>query len=83
MDQAEITDIVSLRTLANIPQNTFQQKKGQELLLMYISTKMNSHETMVRYGERNGNALQYSCLKIPVDGGAYWAAVHRVTHSWT
>ena len=44
---------------------------------------MNNHETMVRYGEGNGNALQYSCLENPVDGEAWWAAVHRVTQSWT
>ena len=44
---------------------------------------MNNHKTMVRYGEGNGNALQYSCLENPVDGGAWWAAVQRVTQSWT
>ena len=38
---------------------------------------------MVRYGEGTGNALQYSCLENPVDGGALWSAVHRVTQSWT
>ena len=27
---------------------------------------------------RNGNPLQYSCLKNPVDEGAFRAAVHRV-----
>ena len=26
--------------------------------------------------EGNGNPLQYSCLEIPMDGGAWWAAVH-------
>ena len=26
----------------------------------------------------NGNPLQYSCLKNPMDGGAWWAAVHGV-----
>jgi len=31
--------------------------------------------------EGNGNPLQYSCLENPVDGGAWWAAVHRVTQS--
>ena len=31
--------------------------------------------------ERNGNPLQYSCLENPVDRGAWWAAVHRVTQS--
>ena len=34
-------------------------------------------------GEGNGNPLQYSCLKNPTDGGAWWAAVHGVTKSWT
>jgi len=24
----------------------------------------------------NGNPLQYSCLEIPKDRGAWWAAVH-------
>ena len=24
-------------------------------------------------GEGNGNALQYSCLENPMDGGAWWA----------
>ena len=32
--------------------------------------------------EGNGNPLQYSCLKNPVDGGAWWATVHRVAKSW-
>ena len=30
-------------------------------------------------GEGNGNPLQYSCLKNPMDGGAWRAAVHGVT----
>ena len=34
-------------------------------------------------GEGNGNLLQYSCLENPVDGGAWWAAVHGVTKSRT
>ena len=29
-------------------------------------------------GEGNGNPLQYSCLENPMDGGAWWAAVHVV-----
>ena len=27
-------------------------------------------------GEGNGNPLQCSCLENPMDGGAWWAAVH-------
>ena len=34
-------------------------------------------------GEGNGNPLQYSCLENPMDGGAWWAAVHGVAKSWT
>ena len=26
----------------------------------------------------NGTPLQYSCLENPMDGGAWWAAVHGV-----
>ena len=32
-------------------------------------------------GEGNGNPLQYSCLKNPMDGGAWWAIVHGVAKS--
>ena len=30
-------------------------------------------------GEGNGNPLQYCCLENPVDGGAWWATIHRIT----
>ena len=32
--------------------------------------------------EGNGTPLQYSCLENPMDGGAWWAAVHGVATSW-
>ena len=35
------------------------------------------------YKEGNGTPLQYSCLENSMDGGAWWAAVHGVTKSWT
>ena len=35
------------------------------------------------FGEDNGNPLQYSCLENPMDGGAWWAAVHGVTEGRT
>jgi len=31
----------------------------------------------------HGNPLQYTCLENPMDRGACWAAVHRVTKSQT
>ena len=35
------------------------------------------------WGEDNGTPLQYSCLENPMDGGAWWAAVHGVAKSRT
>ena len=33
--------------------------------------------------EGDGSPLQYSCLENPMDGGAWWAAVHGVAKSQT
>ena len=33
--------------------------------------------------EGNGKPLQYSCLENSMDRGAWWAAVHGATKSWT
>ena len=35
------------------------------------------------HGKGNGTPLQYSCLENPMDGEAWWAAVHGVAKSWT
>ena len=34
-------------------------------------------------GEGDGTPLQHSCLENPIDGGAWWAAVHGVAKSRT
>ena len=34
--------------------------------------------TSILLGEGNGTLLQYYCLENPMDGGAWWAAVHGV-----
>ena len=34
-------------------------------------------------GGGNGNPLQYSCLRNPMDRGAWWAVVHGVAKSRT
>ena len=34
-------------------------------------------------GEENGNPLQYSCMKNPMDRGAWWATVHGVAKNRT
>ena len=46
------------------------------VVLIYICLMTND-------GEGNGNPLQYSCLENPMDGGAWWAAVHGVARSQT
>ena len=44
---------------------------------------MNIDYLCIYFGEGNGTPLQYSCLKNPMDGGAWCAAVHGVAKSWT
>ena len=34
-------------------------------------------------GGGHGNPLQRSWMENPMDGGAWWAMVHRVDKSWT
>ena len=40
-------------------------------------------ESGISPGEGNGNPLQYSCLKNPMNRAAWEVAVHGVTKSWT
>ena len=39
--------------------------------------------TIRELGEGNGTPLQHSCLENPMEGGAWWAAVHGVAKSQT
>ena len=45
--------------------------------------KKNFFNSLVKCGESKGTPLQYFCLENPMDGGAWWAAVHGVAESWT
>ena len=40
-------------------------------------------EPVRKMGGGNGTPLQYCCLENPMDGGAWWAAVHGVAKSQT
>ena len=42
-----------------------------------------SQEATVRTGHETTDTLQYSCLANPMDGRAWWAAVHGVARSQT
>ena len=50
--------------------------------LMVGRNEINDNQKIVD-GEGNGTPLQYSCLEYPMDGGAWWAAVHGVAKSRT
>ena len=41
------------------------------------------YSSVFLFGEGDGTPLQYSCLENPMDGGAWWAAVHGVAKSRT
>ena len=55
------------------------------LFLSFVAYSMNLYSYFLfmflgsTTGEGNGTPLQYSCLENPVDGGAWWAAVHGIT----
>ena len=56
---------------------------GCHLLLQgnFLTQDLNWGLLHCRLGEGNGTPLQHSCLENPMDGGAWWAAVHGVARS--
>ena len=49
----------------------------------HFTERLRFHFSLSCIGEGNGNPLQCSCLENPMDGEAWWAAVHGVAQSWT
>ena len=47
------------------------------------TTEATQQQQQLVCGKGNGTPLQYSCLENPMDRGAWQAAVHGVTKSWT
>ena len=60
-----------------------QWQERKEWSVVAISFLLGLGRVVNRSGEGNGTPLQYSCLENPMDGGAWWAAVHRVANSRT
>ena len=54
-----------------------------QTILYWILPFVSNNYLWLSYGEGNGTPLQYSCLENPMDGGAWWAAVHGVARSRT
>ena len=62
------------------PSAVILEPKKIKTVTVSIVSPFICHEVM-DLGENNGTPLQYSCLENPMDGGAWWAAVHGVTKS--
>ena len=65
-----------MKSLVSLTAGLFLSLSDREL---YFGTCLGYFK--VSYGEGNGTPLQYSCLENPMDGGAWWAAVHGVAKS--
>ena len=78
MASAEGTELtpVSIKTQGLLTAGNTDKTSQDDLLLLSTWLK-------VIYREGNGTPLQYSCLENPMDGGAWWAAVHGVVKSRT
>ena len=53
------------------------------IILSIILLVCEMSATVQYFREANGTPHQYSCLENPMDRGAWKAAVHGVTESWT
>ena len=65
-------------------------KSRASLIAQLVKNLTAMQETQVRFPgwedsveKEINNPLQCSCLENPVDGGAWWATVHRVAKRWT
>ena len=74
----------------NVPGKCLRSTVCPCILMLTSSPFMTSHTAHsfnmwynAFVGEGNGTPLQYSCLENPMDGGAWWAAVHGVSKSQT
>ena len=66
---------------------TFQKRQREPVMMHWMRTIKQSNQFWIALlcliGEGNGIPLQSSCLENPIDGGAWWAAVHGVAKSRT
>ena len=62
---------------------TTQYFPNSEFFKEKILCSLNSVNLYHYFREGSGILLQYSCLEDPMDGGAWWAAVHGVAKSQT
>ena len=78
--------LFSLRRSLFSPKGFFIPKSGHSILCIWTFSpwyKEHHFYRSLRHGEGNGTPFQYSCLDNPMNGGAWWAAVHGVAKSRT
>ena len=73
-----VTDFIWGGSKINADGDCSHEIKRHLLLGRKVMTNLDSI-----FGEGNGTPLQYSCLENPMDGGAWWAAVHGAVKSQT
>ena len=73
----------SVQTLHSWPGETGSGQLTLPILGLSDSSWFCGFAVSSAFGEGTGTPLQYSCLENPMDGGAWWAAVHGVTKSQT
>ena len=64
------------------------EENGKDFLLLRSESTLNIWHPPHGVWKKNVkndslNSLRYSCLENAMNQGAWWAAVHRVTQSWT
>ena len=69
--------------LANDPIFSPKIPYAKGIVCLKENWQQDIHRTVFESKSGNGTPLQYSCLENPMDGGAWWAAVHGVTKSRT
>ena len=74
----QLSDFIFLGSKITVDGDCSHEIKGRLLLGMKVMTNLDSI-----LGEGNGTPLQCSCLENPMDGGAWWVAVHGVAQSQT
>ena len=76
-----VTVATKLRDACSLGENYGKPRQHIKKQRYYFANKGPSSQGYIREG--NGTPLQHSCLENPMDGGAWWAAVHGVAKSRT
>ena len=76
----------NINNLRYADDTTLMAEREEELKSLLMKVKEESEKVglklnIQKMGEGNGTPLEYSCLENPMDGGAWWAAVHEVAQS--